>query len=505
MGEWVRGQGMEGAGRNAAFRAGGGLVPSVVPVLLVLVVPLALLGSMPARLAGQGGAAADSVRGAAGEASEVRWSEFTLEVGDSAVAAEVGRMTVPEVRGATEPGEVELAFVRLPTRAADPGPPIVYLDGGPGGSGYGIARVPAYYRLFDALRDVADVILLSQRGTGLSRPRLGCALSSPLPGDLFTTRERMLETLRPEVEACAVSFRGRGVQLGGYTTRESADDVDALRRGLGADSISLLGFSYGTHLALATLRRHGDRVARAVLIGTEGPDHTLKLPGTGDRQIRHLAALAAADPAVAEVMPDLYAAIDTLLRRLDAEPVSLAIRTRDGPRTIALGGDGMRYLLRRDLGDTNDHPVWPAALRMALDGDFRATAGLAGRRFNELAGVPLMAILMDCASGASPERMARIRAQRAASLLGAMMDSWYPEICTAVPEARLDDDFRTPFVSDVPTLLLAGTLDANTPPWQARQVSWGWPHATQITVDRAGHETLMPWPPAQRVIVDFFR
>lgn len=142
---------------------------------------------------------------------------------------------------------------------------------------------------------------------------------------------------------------------------------------------------------------------------------------------------------------------------------------------------------------------------MALAGDFRATAGLAARRFNGLAGVPLMAILVDCASGTSPERMARIRDQRPTTLFGHMMDSWYPEICDVVPEASLDDAFRAPFVSDVPTLFLAGTLDANTPPFQAREVSWGWPNATHLVVDRSGHETLMPWPPAQAVIVDFFQ
>lgn len=111
---------------------------------------------------------------------------------------------------------------------------------------------------------------------------------------------------------------------------------------------------------------------------------------------------------------------------------------------------------------------------------------------------------MDCASGATPERMARIRGRYATSLLGAMTDSWYPDVCDALPEARLDDGFRAPFVSPVPTLFLAGTLDANTPPWQAREVAWGWPDATHIVVERGGHETLLPYGPAQQVIVAFF-
>lgn len=454
--------------------------------------------------------------GRAQEAGEIRWEDYALEVGDTAHAAELGRLTVPEHRHTADPGTVELAFVRLESRAREPGPPIVYLDGGPGGSGVGIARVPSYFRLFDALRDVADVILLSQRGTGLSSPRLVCPLSSPPPADLLTSRARLLEALRPEVEACASSWRERGVELAEYNTEASADDLESLRRALGVESLSLLGFSYGTHLGLTALRRHGDRIHRAVLIGTEGPDHTYKLPSTGDLQLRHLAALAAgdgssagtrasaADGSSAPATPDLYAAVDTLLRRLDGEPLELAIETRDGPRTIRLGGDGMRYLLRRDLGDTNDHPLWPAAIRLTLDGDHRFLRSLAGRRFRELAGVPLMSILMDCASGASPSRMARIESEAPSSLLGAMTNLWYPEVCDAVPEARLDTAFRSRFTSDVPTLFLSGTLDANTPPYQARFVAWGWTRATHLVVEHAGHESMMPYAPARDVIVDFF-
>ncbi|MFW6199722.1 MAG: alpha/beta hydrolase [Gemmatimonadota bacterium] len=187
----------------------------------------------------------------------------------------------------------------------------------------------------------------------------------------------------------------------------------------------------------------------AALLGTEGPDHTYELPATMDLQLRHL--------------------------------------------------------LRRDMGDTNDLPLWPAAIRMTLDGDLRMLTALAGRRFREVAGVPLMAMLMDCASGASEERLARIADQIPGSVIGAMTDSWFPEVCRVLPEARLGAEFRTRFTSEVPTLFLSGTLDANTPPHQAWFTSWGWPDATHIVVENAGHETLIPYAPAQRVILDFFR
>lgn len=316
--------------------------------------------------------------------------------------------------------------MRLRSRSSSPGSPIVYLDGGPGGSGVGVAEIPAYFRLFDTLRDGADVILLSQRGTGLSRPRLGCPLEEPAPANILTTRERLLEVFRPSVEACVETWRARGVELAGYTTTGAA------------------------------------------------------------------------------ATPDLYAAVDSLLRRLDHEPTPLEFRTQEGSTSILLGGDGLRYLLMRDVGDTNDHPLWPAAIRLMLDGEPGLMAALAGRRYQEMVGVPLMGLLMDCASGATPGRLARIRDEEPASITGAMTNQWFPEICDALPDLRLPAEHRTSFVSDVPTLFLSGSMDANTPPHQAREVAWGWPRATHLVVEHAGHESVMPQPEVQAVIRDFF-
>lgn len=441
-----------------------------------------------------------------GTEARIRWEPYELRVGDERrVSAELGRLTVPERRDKEEGGTVELAFVRLRARGDAAGPPVVYLDGGPGGSGVGIAEVPDYYRLFDDLRVVGDVILLSQRGAGLTSPRLACPLAALLPDDLFVTRERMLEALEPSVAECAETWRRRGVDLGGYTTRESADDLEALRRALGASRLHLLAFSYGTHLALDAMRRHEDRIGRAVLLGTEGPDHSYKLPSTLDMQLRHLSRLVAGDRSARNSTPDLFAAVDSLVNRLDREPVALTVEGDEGERMIRVGGDGMRYLLRRDIGDTNDLPLWPAAVRMTLDGDYRMLTALAERRFREIAGIPLMGMLMDCASGATEPRLNRIADETTGSIIGVMTESWFPEVCAVLPEARLDSDFRSRFTSGVPTLFLSGTLDANAPPYQASFVSWGWPEATHLVVENAGHETLFPYRPVQEVIVDHFR
>ena len=92
----------------------------------------------------------------------------------------------------------------------------------------------------------------------------------------------MADVLGPRAERCATELRGKGIDLSAYNTEASADDLDDLRRALGAEKISLFGFSYGTHLALAAVRRHPERIDRVILAGTEGPDHSQKLPHTFD-------------------------------------------------------------------------------------------------------------------------------------------------------------------------------------------------------------------------------
>src|SRR5687768_12983858 len=64
--------------------------------------------------------------------------EFKAQDG-TVVQAELGEFQVPENR--TKPGSrnITIRFVRFKSTAAKPGAPIVYLAGGPGGSGIGTA------------------------------------------------------------------------------------------------------------------------------------------------------------------------------------------------------------------------------------------------------------------------------------------------------------------------------------------------------------------------------
>ena len=430
----------------------------------------------------------------------IRWEPYEAKIGEETVAgAQLGRLRVPENHSRATGRTIDLAFVRLPGRRAG-GVPLIYLDGGPGGSGVGVLSIPQWARLLDQLRNTGDVILLSQRGTGLTQPRPVCGPVGEFAADAFLSRTAMLAAAQPNFDACLERWREE-IDLASYNTQESAHDVDALRRALGVPQVNLLGFSYGTHLGLEVLRSHGAGIAHAVLAGTEGPDETYKFPSTFDVHLRNISYLVAQDSSTADDFPDLYGAVQSLLARLERQPLTV---TLESGRAITIGADGLRYILRRDIGDTNDLPLLPALLQDIDAEGAPFFTMLAERRYKAIArGMALMPIAMDCASGASATRMQRIRAEWSGTTFGAMTEFDMPDSCERLGVPMLDASFRTPVHSPVPTLFVSGTLDAHTPPYQAEQARWGFPNSAHLIVENAGHESTLPVPAVQDAIVRF--
>ena len=89
-------------------------------------------------------------------AQEATWAEragdlrvearvYESSTGDT-IQGEEGWLAVPENRSASGSRLIEVHFVRLRSPAADQGPPVVFLAGGPGNSGTGELRPPGGWR-----------------------------------------------------------------------------------------------------------------------------------------------------------------------------------------------------------------------------------------------------------------------------------------------------------------------------------------------------------------------
>ena len=427
----------------------------------------------------------------------IRWEPFELPRGAGALRAQLGRLTVPLRRARPEAGSVELAFVRLQTPGEKRAAPIVYLAGGPGGSGIGAARNPYAIPSLTRLAEIADVILLDQRGIGMSSPRPVCRPTPVAPQMRAASSSEMIPRIVAEARACVEEWTGKGVDVAGFTVAESSADLDDLRKALGAPKISLLGHSYGTYLALAAIRDYGGTIERAALLGTAGPNHMRKLPLVLDAQLAKLSMLAKVD---------MTALLRRVLAKLERDPIAVTItdRTRNEPVEVRIGPDALRRILVADIGDGNDFPVFPALLLTIERGDPSILAWFVEKRFNQSAGVDLMAYGMRCSAGATANRDREIALQAQTSIFANALNGAYPDVCAALPPIDAGDRFRSPMVSDTPVLFISGTLDSNTPPYQAEEVRWGMPRAVHLIVPNAGHEDLEPNAEVQAIIADYF-
>lgn len=398
-----------------------------------------------------------------------------------AIDAELGSFDVPENRTRPDSRTITQRFVRFRSTSPNPGHPIVYLAGGPGGSGIG-AATGSRFPLFMALRAFGDVIAFDMRGINRSDPQTQCAGELTFPLGQPLDRASAGAVIAGAMRKCAEA--NPDVDVSALNAREAAADLNDLRLALGAKKLVLWGISFGSHLAIATLRYQPQAIDRVILAGIEGPDDTYKLPGDQQLLMEDIALLAAQQGK----HPDLLAAINKLLRELEVRPKSVVLTHpmtgESGP--VVMGKLDLQRVLADMLFGPESFATMPDLVTRLEQGDWTALAlAAAGGRF--MPTPPLLQIAMDCASGISEERRQRIAAEAKLTLLGDAINFPFPEACAGLNVPVLDDAFRGPLVSEVPALLISGTLDGRTRPRQAEELRRTMPNAQHLVIEHAGH------------------
>ena len=263
---------------------------------------------------------------------------------------------------------VDLAVGMIP--AGDPSRRIGYLLVNPGGPGGGMHEfLSAGAGLSTALLDRFDVIGWDPRGVGGSVPS-GCwgeardlHLLDPIP-DSPDEQGALDAAARTVAEACAARL---GDAVGHIGTIDTVRDMDAIRRALGAETISYLGFSYGTLLGVHYAGMFGEHLRAAVLDGVIDPS----LPGVElavgqtlgfARTIDEMFAWCRTEPTC-PVTGDPTETFDLLLEQLDVAP------SVDFADTVVL--DPARAILAVVVASYSSD-FWPFffdALAAAVDGD----------------------------------------------------------------------------------------------------------------------------------------
>jgi pimeloyl-ACP methyl ester carboxylesterase len=433
-------------------------------------------------------------------------SKVFESAGGQKIDAEFGELTVPENRLKADSRLIQLAFVRFKSTSKNPGPPIVYLAGGPGGSGIAAAR-GTRFPLFMAMREIADVIALDQRGVGLSKPNLVCKETVSFAPDKLQSREDLLELYRKQSRACAENFKQQGVDLTGYNTNESADDLEDLRKAIGAERISLWAISYGTHLSLATIKRHEKSIHRVILAGIEGPSHTIKLPANIQKHLEDIDRLVKADANLSKDIPSFLGLVNGVLERTEREPVTVEI-TDPGTKQmvkVVLNKFAIQILTAFSFG--GGEAALPARYYAMSKGDF-SVAAQGWLNLSRAGSVgSAMAYMMDCASGVSNERRKQIAREAKTASLGDVMDFPFPDVCDAWGNPDAGAAFRAPVRTSLPTLFISGTFDVRTPPTNAEEVRQGFSNSIHLIIDGAVHSDplFLSSPQIKDVMLEFMK
>ena len=396
-----------------------------------------------------------------------------------------GYVSVPENRDRPDERRIRLSVAVFPARSAENHPPLVYLEGGPGGEA--LEAIPfAYEQIFAFLNEERTLVVFDQRGVGFSEPGLSCPelvdLSFELLDEDLPTEEWLARDLAV-LDGCKERWVGDGVDFSSYNSAESAADVADLRVALGYDEWDLYGVSYGTRLALTVMRDHPEGVRSVILDSTYPPEVdgvALILPNAA-RALDELFSACASDPVCSATYGDLESALFSVVDQLNQSPVELWVidyRYYQGHPAL-LDGDAFLSVVFQSMYVDALIPEIPRLITDAGDNHFFGTQALLSVFLANQAFLSIGQFLsVECHEEVPFSDPAGVRAlaeafPRLAPLVdGAMVQSEYAfEFCPAWGAGIADPIENEPVVSDIPTLVLAGRFDPITPPENGRSTS----------------------------------
>jgi pimeloyl-ACP methyl ester carboxylesterase len=413
-------------------------------------------------------------------------------------------LPVPLDRSSGIPGTISLSVERRSAGAGQSQDAVLALAGGPGQ-----ATLPLGEFIAQALAPALtsrDLLIFDQRGTGSSDPLSCPALSSfsaASAGQLF--------------EQCALQI---GPARGAFTTEESVEDIETLRRATGYDKLVLYGTSYGTKVALEYAERYPQHVEALVLdsvVPTNGPE-PFAIP-TFQAISPVLSELCSAH-ACAGITSNPVADVARLTAELRKRALGGSAYDGSGRRhSVTLNEVGLLDIL--EAGDLNPalRALLPAAVQSALRHDPDPLLRLHLLSEGLIPSVPLgpsveessggideaLFVTTTCEETPFPWQRGGSPATRLAeadAFLRAQQRSvFYPfDASTALGNSLVPDCAGWPDASpappapaalpNVPTLILSGAQDMRTPTSSARAVAAQIPDAHLEIVPFTGHSVL---------------
>jgi len=371
--------------------------------------------------------------------------------------------------------------------------PLFVLAGGPGEAGSDL--VPLINTTFRKVRATRDIVLIDQRGTGLSG-KLDCK-----PGKNAETATE--DELLAETSDC---IKGLKKPFNLYTTEQAARDIEAVRGALGYGRINVWGGSYGSRLAQAYARLFPASVRAMVLDGVAAPEQVVPA-GAHDAQaaLDALFKQCADDTVCATAFPNLRSEFNALTVRLAKAPQSLSLPDPRTAETSKIEMTSMRFLgtVHNILYSQADSRRLPFLIHSAYQDrwqPFIARSNVS-RDFSSEGGPAMpLHLAVVCAEDFPRLTPQLLEEDTKGSFLGAPQIMRIGKMCEAMAVPAVA--YKTPAVIEAPVLLLSGALDPVTPPRRAEAARKYMKNAQHLIVKNGGH-IVSPLGCAPRLLREF--
>jgi pimeloyl-ACP methyl ester carboxylesterase len=327
--------------------------------------------------------------------------------------------------------------------------------------------------------DDRDFIYFEQRGAQYAQPSLTgpeidslmlacvgeCINGKPARADLIKAAESVKEKLNSE-----------GIDLSCYSTRESAADIEDLRRVLGIEEWNLYGISYSCRLMLEVMRRYPEGV-RAVILDSPLPPDVSWDETSIERYWGNFVKLCTAceaDSAVRSKYPDLQDRFLKLVTEANQDPISISIKhpVTGQDATLNINGEGLFHMIASYMGNSSYIYGFPHSVNLICERNADILSYLAQEQLPSGQLAWGMRFSVWCNEEFPFEDFSKFRGQQGVpSPLSEI--SWTdvdPEIYEFWPRRAVDTLDNKPVFSDIPTLITNGQFDPDTPPQWGQRV-----------------------------------
>ncbi len=417
-------------------------------------------------------------------------------------ATRCGYVALPQDYDSPRGSRVEIFYSviqsRNPQGAADP---LVYLVGGPGSSGTRLLQTSfrAYLRAFAQER---DIIVIDQRGTGLSNPPLYCRealfrLDEILQSHHAEHAELLLEILSD----CHSRLASHDVAFETFHTDNIARDIVNVMLALGYEEWNLVGVSYGTRLALAMMREYPQYLRSVILDSVYPPQADIYVDAyyNGERALGTLFAACRASASCQERYPDLEAIFYQLYDDLNREPLMATIKPPHFKELrIEISGYRLYDWVFGWLYEVDSIRMIPRLITELAQGKSGDAALLGASVEAVMTALSLgMHYTVQCQEefgSASGRDYAGILAQfpHLSGYLRYHVEgtATMARLCDIYGAKTRTPQSNEPVTSSVPALLLSGDYDPITPPGYADQAATSLSAAHNFTLPHLGHGVL---------------